>query len=175
MNVNCPHCNTLLEASDNVNNEVVQCPVCNKEFIIQGTVNTHRKIRVTQNNMHANPHGVMPQKNVPNYFGWSIFVLLFCLTPFFYLFVCGLFNLIILILCILAGIVPITLSHKVNKKLSQGDNLGAYSISKRVKTWIFISFFLGVFLLILCSMMITGANKLQEYERRSHGYEYYHR
>ena len=124
MNVNCPHCNTVLEASDNVNNEVVQCPVCNKEFIIQGTVNTHRKIRVTQNSMHANPHGVMPQKTVPNYLVPAILVTIFCCQPL--------------------GIPAIVYASQVNNKLTQGDIQGAQIASNNAKMWMIIAIVVGI-------------------------------
>lgn len=133
MNVNCPHCNTLLEASDNVNNEVVQCPVCNKEFIIQGTVNTHRKIRVTQNSIHANPHGVMPQKTVPNYLVPAILVTIFC--------------------CIPLGVPAIVYASQVNNKLTQGDIQGAQIASNNAKMWMIIAIVVGIIINALCFFM----------------------
>lgn len=124
MNVNCPHCNTSFEVSDNFNNEVIQCPVCNREVLTQGTVNTHKNAWDVQNSMPDNTNGEMAQKKIPNYLVCAILVTIF--------------------LSLLFGIPAIVYASRVKKKLAKGDIQGAQKASKNAKLWITIAFVVGI-------------------------------
>lgn len=69
MNTTCPHCNTTLEVDSSAVGTTVKCPVCNNNFVVEGTVKP--KVVVQNNN-----------NNVPNYLVPAILVTLFCCIPF---------------------------------------------------------------------------------------------
>jgi Interferon-induced transmembrane protein len=72
------------------------------------------------------PHA---QATVPNYLVPAILTTLFCCLPF--------------------GIVSIVYAAQVNGKLAAGDRAGALQASQNAKTWAWLSFGFGIFLLVV--------------------------
>ena len=76
------------------------------------------------------PLNYSPQPpNVPNYLVQSILVTVFCCLPF--------------------GIVAIIFAAQVNTKLAAGDYQGAVSSSNSAKMWSWISFGLGLVVIVI--------------------------
>jgi hypothetical protein len=78
------------------------------------------------------------QPHVPNYLVQSILVTLFCCIPF--------------------GIVAIVFAAQVNSKLAAGDYQGAVESSNKAKMWSWISFGVGlVVILISVGLQVLAA------------------
>ena len=69
--------------------------------------------------------GPAPTAHIPNYLVQAILVTVFCCLPF--------------------GIVSIVYSAQVNTKLDAGDVAGAMQASNNAKTWMWVSFGVGLF------------------------------
>ena len=65
-----------------------------------------------------------PPPHVPNHLVWAILVTIFCCLPF--------------------GIVSIVYAAQVNGKLAAGDIDGARQASSNAKTWVWVSFGVGI-------------------------------
>jgi hypothetical protein len=76
--------------------------------------------------------------DVPNYLAPSILVTLFCCLPF--------------------GIVAIVYAAQVNSKLQFHDHAGALEASKKAKNWCWVSFWVGLSVIILyfISIFLVG-------------------
>ncbi|MDP6226480.1 MAG: CD225/dispanin family protein, partial [Dehalococcoidia bacterium] len=83
-----------------------------------------------------------PYAHVPNYLIQAILVTLFCCMPF--------------------GVVAIVYAAQVNGKLASGDHEGAVRTSRTAKTWVWVSFGVGLGLVALwvpiaaCSTVVSG-------------------
>ena len=78
-----------------------------------------------------------PVPRVPNYLVQAILVTLFCCVPF--------------------GIVSIVYAAQVNGKLQAGDYAGAVEVSKKARTWCWVSFGIGLgWVVIWLSFVILG-------------------
>jgi hypothetical protein len=77
------------------------------------------------------PQGGAPRmrRDIPNYLAQSILVTLFCCLPF--------------------GIVAIVNAAQVNGKLAAGDIAGARAASDRAKMWSWLSFGIGIPVIII--------------------------
>ncbi|MCE5194862.1 MAG: CD225/dispanin family protein [Nitrospiraceae bacterium] len=79
---------------------------------------------------------IQSTQSVPNYLAQAILVTIFCCLPF--------------------GIPAIVFAAQVNGKLAAGDYNGALETSKKAKMWCWVSFWvgLGVVILYLLALMI---------------------
>jgi hypothetical protein len=68
--------------------------------------------------------GGEPVQKVPNYLAQAILTTLFCCLPF--------------------GIVAIVYAAQVNSKVAAGDYAGAVEVSRKAKTWCWVSFGIGL-------------------------------
>lgn len=71
----------------------------------------------------------VPVPSVPTYLAQAILVTLFCCVPF--------------------GIVSIVYAAQVNGKLASGDYAGAVEISKKARTWCWLSFGIGLVAVVI--------------------------
>ncbi|MCF7956273.1 MAG: CD225/dispanin family protein [Phycisphaerae bacterium] len=78
---------------------------------------------------------VQPQQNIPNYLVQSILVTLFCCLPL--------------------GIAAIVFAAQVNGKIAGGDIAGAMDSSKKAKLFCWISFGIGLVVIIAYFAMIA--------------------
>jgi hypothetical protein len=76
-------------------------------------------------------YGTVP--NIPSYMGWAIATLILCFWP--------------------TGIVAVVYASKVGNRLALGDLAGAQEASRKAKTWTWVTFGIGVALVI---MVIVG-------------------
>lgn len=74
-----------------------------------------------------------PPPNIPNYLVQAILVTLFCCLPF--------------------GIVAIVYAAQVNGKVTAGDYAGAMDSSQKAKTWCWVSFGLGLVVIVIYVLM----------------------
>ena len=97
------------------------CPNC-------GTQNADNTIQCTNcgQALQAAPGQMPPQAapDIPSYLVQAILVTLFCCLPF--------------------GIVSIVYAAQVNGKIAAGDYRGAMDSSQKAKTWMWVSFGLGL-------------------------------
>ena len=77
---------------------------------------------------------------IPNHLVWAILTTLFCCLPF--------------------GIVSIVYAAQVNGKVAAGDVAGAMAASKSAKTWAWVSFGVGLAVMILYFVGVVGAGML---------------
>lgn len=70
-----------------------------------------------------------PVPSVPTYLAQAILVTLFCCVPF--------------------GIVSIVYAAQVNGKLASGDYVGAVEVSKKARTWCWLSFGIGLVAVVI--------------------------
>jgi hypothetical protein len=83
------------------------------------------------------PPAAAPAPDIPSYLVQAILVTLFCCLPF--------------------GIVSIVYAAQVNGKIASGDYHGAMEASQKAKTWMWVSFGLGLAAsLIWLLMVIVG-------------------
>jgi ABC-type Fe3+ transport system permease subunit len=80
---------------------------------------------------------------VPNYLVQAILVTLFCCIPF--------------------GIVAIVYAAQVNSKLAIGDLKGAQESSKNAKTWCWVSFGIGLAVIVLWIIFVVFTGVMSEY------------
>ena len=83
------------------------------------------------------PPGGMPPALVPNYLVQAILCTLFCCLP--------------------AGIVSIVYAAQVNSKLAVGDRMGAIQSSENAKKWAWVSFGVGMAVLLIYIVIIVAA------------------
>lgn len=70
----------------------------------------------------------------PNYLVWAIITTIMCCLPF--------------------GIVSIVFAAQVNTKWAAGDITGAQNSSKNAKTWAWVSFGTGLFVIIAYAVLV---------------------
>jgi hypothetical protein len=73
------------------------------------------------------PYGAFPR--IPNYLGWAIAVLILCFWP--------------------TGIAAVVYASQVDGRLAMGDIAGAQESSRKAKMWCWITFGIGVGLIVL--------------------------
>ena len=83
------------------------------------------------------PAGGMPPALVPNYLVQAILCTLFCCLP--------------------AGIVSIVYAAQVNSKLAVGDRMGAIQSSENAKKWAWVSFGVGMAVVVIYIVIIVAA------------------
>ena len=83
------------------------------------------------------PPGGMPPALVPNYLVQAILCTLFCCLP--------------------AGIVSIVYAAQVNSKLAVGDRMGAIQSSENAKKWAWVSFGVGMAVVVIYIVIIVAA------------------
>lgn len=83
------------------------------------------------------PAGGMPPALVPNYLVQAILCTLFCCLP--------------------AGIVSIVYAAQVNSKLAVGDRAGAIQSSENAKKWAWVSFGVGMAVVLIYIVIIVAA------------------
>jgi len=71
----------------------------------------------------------------PNYLVWAILTTILCCLPF--------------------GIVSIIYSAQVNTKWMTGDHAGAYNSSKNARIWAWVSFAVGISVLIIYFILLA--------------------
>ena len=83
------------------------------------------------------PPGGIPAPSIPNYLVQAILCTLFCCLP--------------------AGIVAIVYAAQVNSKLGMGDRAGAMQSSQNAKTWVWVSFGVGLGVAVIYGIIIVVA------------------
>jgi hypothetical protein len=72
-------------------------------------------------------YGMIP--NIPSYMGWAIATLILCFWP--------------------TGIVAVVYASKVGNRLALGDVVGAQEASRKAKLWCWITFAIGVAIVVI--------------------------
>ncbi|MBU2551742.1 MAG: CD225/dispanin family protein [Proteobacteria bacterium] len=104
------------------------CPQCGTENA-EGTAHCIQCGAALEGGQVFQPPGGAPQPLVKNHLVWSILVTLFCCLPF--------------------GIVAIVKSAGVNTLVAAGDYQGAIEKANSAKKWIWISFAVGLVVIII--------------------------
>ena len=80
---------------------------------------------------------------IPNYLAQAILSTLFCCLPF--------------------GIVAIVYASQVNTKLNSGDVTGAEDSSNKAKMWCWLSFGIGLFVIVVYFIVMLAAGGFSDY------------
>jgi predicted RNA-binding Zn-ribbon protein involved in translation (DUF1610 family) len=112
------------------------CPMCGE--LIVATAAKCRFCGAIFDRRLSGVAGVHAHWKVPNYLVQAILVTLFCCLP--------------------GGIVAIVYAAQVNGKVQQGDIQGAMNASNNAKTWCWVSFGVGLVLILTNVIRVIGQN-----------------